>query len=45
MNPTPAPTPPLDELQEVGLIGPYRGGQKRDILLSPEEWEIRAEAL
>lgn len=35
----------LDELQEVGLIGPYRGGQKRDILLSPEEWETLAATL
>ena len=31
----------LDELQELGLIGPYLGGQKRDILLSPDEWEGR----
>lgn len=31
----------LDELQELGLIGPYMGGQKRDILMSVEEWEGR----
>lgn len=31
----------LDELQELGLIGPYLGGQKRDILLTREEWEGR----
>lgn len=29
----------LDQLQEEGLIGPYKGGKKRDILLSEEEWE------
>jgi DNA segregation ATPase FtsK/SpoIIIE-like protein len=31
----------LDELQEAGLIGPYKGGQKRDILLTAEEWAAR----
>ena len=29
----------LDELQSHGLIGPYRGGKARDILLSADEWE------
>ena len=29
----------LDQLQAEGLIGPYKGGKKRDILLSEEEWE------
>jgi DNA segregation ATPase FtsK/SpoIIIE-like protein len=28
----------LDDLQEMGLIGPYLGGQSRDILLSREQW-------
>ena len=28
----------LDELQERGLIGPYLGGNRRDILLTREEW-------
>lgn len=28
----------LDELQSMGLIGPYLGGQSRDILLTREEW-------
>jgi hypothetical protein len=28
----------LDELQEMGLIGPYLGGQRRDILLTRDEW-------
>ena len=28
----------LDELQEMGLIGPYLGGNRRDVLLSREEW-------
>jgi len=28
----------LDDLQEMGLIGPYLGGQRRDILLSREQW-------
>jgi Ftsk gamma domain len=28
----------LDELQEMGLIGPYLGGKHRDILLTSEEW-------
>ena len=29
----------LDELQEMGLIGPYLGGTRRDILMTLEEWE------
>lgn len=28
----------LDQLQELGLIGPYMGGRKREILLSNEQW-------
>jgi hypothetical protein len=28
----------LDELQTLGLIGPYLGGQRRDILLTREQW-------
>ena len=28
----------LDELQQLGLIGPYAGGSQRDILLSSAEW-------
>jgi len=28
----------LDDLQEMGLIGPYLGGQRRDILLSRDQW-------
>ncbi len=32
----------LDELQDAGLIGPYKGGQKRDILLTSEEWDAQA---
>jgi len=28
----------LDELQNLGLIGPYLGGQRRDILLTREQW-------
>ncbi|MBL8860818.1 MAG: hypothetical protein JNK02_02305 [Planctomycetes bacterium] len=28
----------LDDLQELGLIGPYLGGKSRDILLSKDEW-------
>ena len=31
----------LDQLQEAGLIGPYLGGQRRDILLTLEEWRER----
>lgn len=31
----------LDQLQDAGLIGPYLGGQRRDILLSMEEWRER----
>lgn len=35
----------LDQLQSAGLIGPYLGGQKRDILLTADEWrERRVEA-
>ena len=29
----------LDELQAMGLIGPYLGGTRRDILMTPKEWE------
>lgn len=29
----------LDKLQEAGLIGPYLGGHRRDILLTAEEWQ------
>ncbi len=29
----------LDQLQDVGLIGPYLGGQRRDILMSQDEWQ------
>ncbi len=28
----------LDDLQEMGLIGPYMGGKNRDILLTKEQW-------
>lgn len=31
----------LDRLQAQGLIGPYLGGQRREILLSAGEWERR----
>jgi len=31
----------MDELQERGLIGPYMGGTRRDILLSLDEWMAR----
>ncbi len=34
-----AATAVLDQLQRVGLIGPYLGGQRRDILLSMDEWQ------
>ena len=34
----------LDDLQEEGLIGPYKGGQQRDILLTLEEWQARTPA-
>ena len=35
----------LDQLQEVGLIGPYIGGKRRDILMTAEEWRERVGAL
>jgi DNA segregation ATPase FtsK/SpoIIIE-like protein len=31
----------LDQLQEMGLIGPYLGGSRRDILLTRDEWLSR----
>lgn len=31
----------LDDLQELGLIGPYLGGQRRDILLTRDQWMER----
>lgn len=32
----------LDELQDLGLIGPYLGGQSRDILLTRDQWLEKA---
>jgi hypothetical protein len=34
----------LDELQDLGLIGPYLGGKHRDILLTSDEWLERVSA-
>jgi hypothetical protein len=34
----------LDELQDLGLIGPYLGGQRRDILLTRDQWLEKAGA-
>ena len=34
----------LDRLQEAGLIGTYKGGQQRDILLTQEEWQSKVAA-
>lgn len=34
-----AATSVLDQLQRVGLIGPYLGGQRRDILMTMDEWQ------
>lgn len=34
-----AATTVLDQLQRVGLIGPYLGGQRRDILMAMDEWQ------
>jgi hypothetical protein len=34
-----AATSVLDQLQRAGLIGPYLGGQRRDILLTMDEWQ------
>ena len=38
-------TKTLDELQQLGLIGPYLGGQRRDILLTREEWLEKVSSL
>jgi hypothetical protein len=35
----------LDELQVLGLIGPYLGGQRRDILLTRDEWLEKVSSL
>jgi hypothetical protein len=35
----------LDELQSLGLIGPYLGGQRRDILLTRDEWLEKVSSL
>ena len=35
----------LDELQELGLIGPYLGGKHRDILLTRDQWLERVGSL
>ncbi|MFN0244515.1 MAG: DNA translocase FtsK [Planctomycetota bacterium] len=34
----------LDDLQNLGLIGPYLGGQRRDILLTREQWLEKVES-
>ena len=34
----------MDACQERGLIGPYQGGQSREILMSEERWEAQAAA-
>ena len=34
----------LDSLQQAGLIGPYLGGQKRDILMTAEQWRTKVGA-
>lgn len=34
----------LDQLQKAGLIGPYLGGQRRDILLTLEQWKEKVGA-
>jgi len=34
-----AATEVLDQLQKAGLIGPYLGGQRRDILITREQWD------
>jgi hypothetical protein len=34
----------LDRLQGLGLIGPYIGGQRRDILMSPATWRALTSA-
>jgi len=31
----------LDDLQDLGLIGPYLGGHRRDILLTRDQWMER----
>jgi len=35
----------LDELQDLGLIGPYLGEQSRDILLTRDQWLEKAGAI
>ena len=35
----------LDQLQKAGLIGPYLGGQRRDILLTLEQWKEKVGAV
>jgi hypothetical protein len=35
----------LDQLQRAGLIGPYLGGQRRDILLTLEQWKEKVGAV
>lgn len=34
----------MDRLQEMGLIGPYVGGHRRDILMTKDQWLERATA-
>ncbi|MCC7014516.1 MAG: hypothetical protein IT454_18290 [Planctomycetes bacterium] len=34
----------LDQLQAAGLIGPYLGGQRRDILMTADQWRETAGA-
>ena len=38
-----AATAVLDHLQTAGLIGPYLGGQRRDVLITREQWDELAQ--
>ena len=30
----------VDEMEELGIVGPYQGSKPRDILITAEQWEI-----
>ena len=30
----------VDEMEELGIVGPYQGSKPRDILITAEQWEV-----
>ncbi len=35
----------MDQMEELGLIGPFEGSKPRSILVTREEWELKKQIL